>query len=121
MAIRFGSDGFRGIIGQDFTLDNVARIAAAVSEWWPEDVGRWSGEIFIGYDNREMSLEAAQHAYRLLKASGKFKPLLTLEAVPSPYISFLCAEFKRPLGIQITASHNPPNYNGVKLKGMHVG
>jgi phosphomannomutase len=121
LPIKFGSDGWRGIIGEDFTLDNVARIAAAVCEWWPEDKSRWNGNIFIGYDNRTLSLEAAQHAYRVIESLGKLTPHLTWEPCPSPYISFLCAEFQRPLGIQITASHNPSDYNGVKLKGIHGG
>jgi phosphomannomutase len=122
LPIKFGSDGWRGIIGREFTLDNVARITAAVCEWWPEDKEVFAGEIYVGYDNRELSHEAAIHACRVIKLlRPEMTPMLTFAPCPSPYISWATHRMKRPLGIQITASHNPPDYNGVKLKGRHGG
>lgn len=120
MPIEFGSDGWRGIIGQEFTLDSVARIAAAVCEWWPSDSNVRS--IWVGYDNRELSREAAIHTCRVIKSlKPELYPFLAFEPCPSPYIAWATHYFKRPIGIQITASHNPPTYNGVKLKGKHGG
>jgi len=119
LPIRFGSDGWRGIIGHEFTLDNVARIAAAVCEWWPEQD---DCAISVGFENREMSQDAALHVCRIFRL---LKPGVTVflssNACPSPYISWATHYYRNPIGIQITASHNPPHYNGVKLKGIHGG
>ncbi|MDQ3024512.1 MAG: hypothetical protein M3R04_09050 [bacterium] len=119
MAIKFGSDGWRGIIGEDFTLDNVARITAAVCQWWPDERANC---VTVGYDNRELSLEAAVHVCRVFEL---LKPDITVffpyEPCPSPFISWATHYNNSPIGIQITASHNPPSYNGVKLKGSYGG
>lgn len=122
MPIKFGSDGWRGIIGQDFTLDNVARIVMAICHWCPEISDHGCREIYVGYDNRELSRDAAIHACRVIKLlRPELQPYLADEPCPSPYISWVTNSLRCQIGIQITASHNPENYNGVKLKSQAGG
>ena len=121
MSIRFGSDGFRGIIGHGFTRDNIARIAKAVvaylRELGPEDTGT---RIPVGYDTRFLSKQAAYFACRVLEHCGH-RPVLAHRPCPSPYLAFAVRHLNAPIGLQITASHNPPCYCGIKLKGRHGG
>ncbi|MCH7472561.1 hypothetical protein IIA79_06380 [bacterium] len=121
MDISFGSDGFRGIIGQSFTLEAVARIslgAAKLARNEYTDADR--PQIPIGYDTRFLSKPMAHFAAGLLAEEG-FEPLLASRPCPSPYLAFATRHLDAPIGIQFTASHNPSIYNGIKLKGRHGG
>ena len=121
MQIRFGSDGFRGIIGAEFTRHSVARIALGVADFLreahPETISR---PLPIGYDTRFESRMFARYCAAMLAGEG-ISSVIATRPCPSPYLSFVTREFDVPVGIQITASHNPPMYNGIKLKGAHGG
>jgi phosphomannomutase len=114
LPIKFGSDGFRGFIGGDFTYENVARIAAAVTQLYPAPA------IPIGYDRRFLSDRLAVLA---AKSAAQFggNPVVTTTPVPSPYLAFCVWRLELPVGIQVTASHNPYYYNGIKLKAGYGG
>jgi phosphomannomutase len=119
--ITFGSDGFRGVIGHTLTREAVARIVLGVLDMVrSQNPGQASPTIPVGYDTRFMSADLARYAVRLLVAAGA-KPLLAHRACPSPYLSFATKHLSAPVGIQFTASHNPPQYGGIKLKGSQGG
>jgi phosphomannomutase len=121
LQISFGSDGFRGVIGHTLTREAVARIVLGLLDM----VRSQQPEIFhpvipIGYDTRFLAAELAHYAARLLAAAGA-KPVLVNRACPSPYLAFATKHLNAPVGIQFTASHNPPKYGGIKLKGSQGG
>lgn len=116
--IKFGTDGWRAIIAEDFTVDNVARVTTAVALWtkqrFPKDpsvvVGhdcRFAGELFADTVTKVL----VHHGVRVHRAKG---------FVSTPMVSLGAFQLKASLGVIITASHNPPSYNGYKLKG-HFG
>lgn len=116
--IKFGTDGWRAIIGQDFTTDNVKRVTVAVSNWLLKK--KENPIIVIGHDCRfggKLFLEAAA---RVFIANG-IKVLYDKNYVTTPMVSLGTLKLKADLGIVITASHNPPSYNGYKLKGNFGG
>lgn len=117
MTVRFGTDGWRGIIGKDFTYDNLARIAASLALFF--DKKQWDKKLIIGYDSRFQSELFAGFLALQLSENGFFVHLFE-ELCPTPVLSFYTKEFKCNLGIMITASHNPFYYNGVKFK-LHYG
>ena len=110
--IKFGTGGFRGIIDNDFTLFNVSFIAEALSQIILED--RAKKEIPLCYDRRFLSPEAAM-AMALVFASHDIKVHMPFTEVPSPCASFWTQEFDADYGVMITASHNPSDWNGVKI------
>ncbi|MFA5161547.1 MAG: hypothetical protein WC421_04820 [Elusimicrobiales bacterium] len=115
--IKFGTDGWRGIIAWDFTFDNVRRAAQAIA-----DYARASSPvplesqnlIVVGYDRRFLSEQFAREIARVISANKLGVTLLDAPS-PSPEISFLTLK-KFWLGVMVTASHNPFHYNGIKLK-----
>ena len=124
--IRFGTDGWRAVIAEDFTFANVARVAQATADFWKSEVGRKNSEIFgrelkvvIGYDRRFLSDRFAQITAEVF-AGNNFQVVLTPEPTPTPCISFAVKKLKAVGGVMITASHNPPIFNGFKLKS-HFG
>jgi len=116
--IKFGTDGWRAIIAQDYTVDNVARVAHATAKWVITKFKEPS--IVIGHDCRfggELFTEAAIKIF----VSNGIKVYTTNKGfVSTPMISLATRALKASLGVVITASHNPPSYNGYKLKG-HFG
>ncbi|MHB2025529.1 MAG: phosphohexomutase domain-containing protein [Elusimicrobiota bacterium] len=120
--IKFGTDGWRGIMARDFTMDNVRRVAQAVSDYLKEETGkppaqrRWplSGPVLVGYDRRFASEMFAREIARVVCGNG-FKTVLSAEVFPTPALSFLTKRHKG-LGLMVTASHNPHAYNGIKIK-----
>ncbi|MBR2864849.1 MAG: hypothetical protein IKC13_01065 [Elusimicrobiaceae bacterium] len=116
--IKFGTDGWRGVIAWDFTYENVRRIAQALADYInenapSEDEGK-SSKIFVGYDRRFMSDIFAADIASILR-SNKIDVTLSACAVTTPMVSMLTLK-KFWLGIMVTASHNPAQYNGVKVK-----
>lgn len=116
--IRFGTDGWRGIIAWDFTYENVRRLAQALADYINENApsekeGKTS-KVFVGYDRRFMSDLIAQEVANIL-CSNKINVTLADRPVPTPMVSALTLR-KFWLGIIITASHNPAHYNGIKVK-----
>lgn len=113
--IRFGTDGWRGVIGRGFTLDNVELVAAAAARFVLEDRGSLPNRrVLVSCDRRFMSQEAAAAAAAVLAASG-VETSLCAAPFPSSAVS-LMTERRYGLGLQVTASHNPYYYNGVKFK-----
>ena len=116
-SIVFGTDGWRGIIADDFTYDNVRTVAFAIARYIVRAENAGSG-VLVGYDNRFSSDKFARVAAETIAATGT--PVWLGEApCPSPAISLLVRQRRAAGGIMITASHNPPRWNGVKLKASY--
>jgi alpha-D-glucose phosphate-specific phosphoglucomutase len=117
--IKFGTDGWRGIIADDFTYDNVRRVAAAIAAYVlnQEDPARG---LIVGYDTRFSSPRFARVAAEVLAASG-IPVKLAADYTPTPAISFAVKQHGAAGGVVITSSHNPWNWNGVKFKGKFGG
>ena len=143
MPIHFGTDGWRAVISDSFTFDNLRIVAQAVadavaSEGWdqrsdpmdksgnPEKTQGFGGpkadpkKIVVGFDTRFLSDRFAGEVARVLAANG-FTVLLSQADAPTPAISFAVKHQNAIAGVMITASHNAPRYNGVKLKGAFGG
>ncbi len=113
--IRFGSDGWRGRIAEDYTFDNVRRVAQAVADYFREDTGKASQGVVIGYDRRFASEYFAAAAAEVLAGNG-IHVFLVNAATPTPAISFSVLSKQAAGAIIITASHNPPTDNGFKVR-----
>ncbi len=125
-AIKFGTDGWRAVIAEDFTFANVARVAQATADFWKSEVRSQKPEVFgreskviIGYDRRFLSDRFAQITAEVF-AGNDFHVILTPEPMPTPCVSFAVKNLGAVGGVMITASHNPPIFNGFKLKS-HFG
>lgn len=114
MAIKFGTDGWRGVIAQDFTFDNVRLCAQGVAEYL-QDKGLARRSLIIGYDTRFASEDFAAAASEVAAANG-IKVYLCNKATPTPVISYGVIHQKAAGAIIITASHNPAIWNGFKVK-----
>jgi len=117
--IKFGTDGWRGVIGDDFTFANVRRVAAAVAEYVREE-GEPARGLVVGYDTRFLSPECAGVAAEAVAAVG-IPVILADRPTPTPALSYAVVERKAAGGIVITASHNPFRWNGVKFKAPYGG
>ena len=117
-AIKFGTDGWRAIIAKDFTVRNVARVSAAISNWLFKKYQ--DATVVVGYDCRFGGKMFSETVAKVLAFKG-IKVLLAPDFVTTPMVSLGVKQLKATLGIMITASHNPPEYNGLKLKGPHGG
>lgn len=125
--IAFGTDGWRAVIAEDFTFNNVARVAQAAADYWKSETRNSQSKIFgrdlrivAGYDRRFFSDEFAKTAAEVLVANG-FQVILTPDASPTPSVSFAVRHLNAVGGVMITASHNPPIFNGFKLKSHYGG
>jgi phosphomannomutase len=116
--IKFGTDGWRAIIADTFTFDNVRLAAQATAEYFKTVEGR-ERTVFIGYDVRFLSSKFAAATAEVIAANG-FNVLLMDRPYPTPYVSFEVRRRGLVGGIMITASHNPPSFNGFKVKA-HFG
>jgi len=117
--IKFGTDGWRGVIADDFTFDNVRRVAGAIASYVLKHENVSHG-VIVGYDTRFASQRAARRMAEVIAGAG-IPVRLTNDYTPTPAISL--AVKKRPAagGVVITSSHNPWNWNGVKFKGKFGG
>ncbi len=116
--IKFGTDGWRAVIGDGFTFANVRRATQAAC-----DVIRQTSKsrlILIGYDRRFFSDRFAETAASVATGNG-FKVEMSAQPISSPALSFHVKQRKAAMGFMITASHNPYKFNGFKLKGPHGG
>jgi len=111
--IKFGTGGFRAIIGDEFTKDNVEQLTRAVARKMKDEEVK-ERTIVLGYDRRFLSREASQWAAEVFADEG-IKTLLIDKPVPTPMIMFEVKRLNLDYGMAITASHNPALYNGVKL------
>lgn len=118
--IKFGTGGFRDIIGEGFSKESVTLVASALSLIMQEENSK--KEIVIGYDRRNKSPEAALDMALVFSYYG-IKVYLTNKDVPTPCVIFHTMDKKEDYGVMITASHNPANFNGVKVftKGGYDG
>jgi phosphomannomutase len=117
--IKFGTDGWRGIIADDFTFDNVRRVAGAIASYVLKYEAAAHG-VFIGYDTRFASQRAAQVAADVIAAAG-VPVKLADDYTPTPAVSYAVKTNGAAGGVMITSSHNPWNWNGVKFKGKFGG
>jgi phosphomannomutase len=115
--IKFGTDGWRAIIAEEFTVENVARVSIATGNWVKENYKE--PKIVLGHDCRFGGELFAHTATRVFAAQG-IKVLLAKGFVSTPMVSLGAVREGASLGVVLTASHNPPSYNGYKLKG-HFG
>lgn len=116
--IKFGTDGWRAIIAQEYTVENVARVTKACAVWLNDNFENPS--VVLGHDCRFAGELFAETTAKVLLANG-IKVKLAKGFVSTPMVSLGTVEEKASLGIVITASHNPPSYNGFKLKGHYGG
>lgn len=112
--IKFGTDGWRGLIARDFTFDNVAVCAAAYARYLKES-GLAGKGVVVGYDTRFLSDEFARETAAVLTAAG-IRVILSTCAVPTPTVSFSTLHRNAGGAVVITASHNPAQWNGFKVK-----
>lgn len=116
--IKFGTDGWRAIIAKDFTVNNVARVAEATAEWLLKKIK--NPVVVLGHDCRFGGSLFVETVAKILCLRG-IKTYIGTDFVSTPMISLTTVTLKADLGIIITASHNPPAYNGFKLKGSYGG
>lgn len=112
-AIKFGTSGWRGIIAEDFTFEAVRILTQAIADYLKTHHEDKKG-VVVGYDTRFMGNRFASEVVRILAGNG-IKSFLTTGPTPTPAISFEIIRRKAGGGINITASHNPPEYNGLKF------
>ena len=118
--IKFGTDGWRAVIAEDFTFANLERVAQATADYWsahPAPGARRS--LIVGYDRRFLSDQFARRTAEVFAGNG-YDVLLTDQPTPTPAISYAVKSRRATGGVMITASHNPPAFNGFKLKA-HFG
>lgn len=111
--IKFGTGGWRAVIGDDFTSTNIRKVAAALLQMAKED-GKTDKPVIIGYDRRFMSISAAKWFAEVLSKGG-LKVWFLNRSAPTPLIMHVVLKNDLYYGIEITASHNPSQYDGIKL------
>jgi phosphomannomutase len=117
--IKFGTDGWRGIIADDFTFDNVRRVASAIASYVLKYEDAQRG-VFVGYDARFASPRGAQIVAEVVAAAG-VPVKLANDYSPTPAVSYAVKQQGAAGGVMVTSSHNPWNWNGVKFKGNFGG
>lgn len=117
--ITFGTDGWRGVIAQDFTFDNVKVVAQALADYL-KTKGLSQRGCVVGYDTRFLSDKFAKSLAEVV-ASNDIPVLLASKPAPTPIVSFTVKNRNAGGGVVITASHNPPEYNGIKFKPEYGG
>lgn len=119
MKIKFGTDGWRGVISDDFTFENLIIVSLATAKYFSKH-SKIDNGVVIGYDTRFLSDEYGKLVARVLASKG-IKVLLADKMVTSPMVSLAAKYMNLAGGVMITASHNPPKYNGFKIKGDFGG
>lgn len=119
--IKFGTDGWRAVIADTFTFENLRHVSQATADFLIDSKAKGSKlKIAVGYDTRFMSEKFAEVSACVFAANG-IKVILSDRATPTPTVSFCVKNRKLDLGIMITASHNPPEFNGFKIKSSTGG
>ena len=117
--IRFGTDGWRGTIAEDYTFGNVRRATQGFASYMSE-VGKQGSRIVVGYDKRFASEHFAAAVAEVLVGNG-FKAHLTSGPTPTPVIAYSVVEQGASGAVNITASHNPASDNGFKVRNQYGG
>ncbi len=119
--IKFGTDGWRAVIAEAFSFANVEKVAQAAADYWGNNpVSGTEKKIIVGYDRRFLSNEFAQSVAEVFAGNG-YHVVLTPDPTPTPAVSFAVKAQRAVGGVMITASHNPPIFNGFKLKAYYGG
>lgn len=118
MSITFGTDGWRAVLEKDFTPQNVERVTLAIGRYVKDNFGI-EKPILIGYDPRRMAAEFGEFSANLLKDKG-FSVFYSSKVVPTPVLAYN-AKIKNACAIMFTASHNPPEYLGMKFIPDYAG
>ncbi|MBK8901671.1 MAG: phosphoglucomutase/phosphomannomutase family protein [Anaerolineaceae bacterium] len=119
MTIKFGTDGWRAVISETFTFGNLRLVAQAIADYVREENDR-SPSVVVGFDTRFLSDRYAAEVARVM-AANRIDTWLARADTPTPAISYAVLHKKATAGVMITASHNAPRYNGVKLKSCFGG
>jgi alpha-D-glucose phosphate-specific phosphoglucomutase len=113
LSIKFGTDGWRGLMSADFTVDNVRVVAQAIADYVASrGLARYG--VVVGYDSRRGSKEYAKACAEVLAGNG-VPVYMTATDVPTPLVAFATVRLRAGGAVMITASHNPPDYNGIKF------
>ena len=118
--VKFGTDGWRDIIAEKFTVENVRFAAQAHAQYLKRQSSDGTGTVVVGYDTRFASERFARASAEVMAANG-LRVLLATAFTPTPALSFAVVHHNALGGVMITASHNPPAYNGYKIKGPYGG
>ncbi len=119
--IKFGTDGWRAVISDTFTFENVRIVAQATADWVYKNNTQFSEKkVAVGYDNRFLSAEYARTFAEVLSGNG-IKVYLSGASLPTPALSYGVTLLNGVCGIMITASHNPAKFNGIKIKTAQGG
>jgi phosphoglucomutase len=111
--IKFGTSGWRAVLAEDFTFGNARRVVEAIARVLTAD-GRKGARVLVGYDTRFLASRFAAEAARVLARSG-FEAPVAARPVPTPVLAFEIRRQKAAGGVNFTASHNPPQYLGIKF------
>ncbi|MCB9008352.1 MAG: phosphoglucomutase/phosphomannomutase family protein [Ardenticatenaceae bacterium] len=119
MTIKFGTDGWRAVISETFTFGNLRLVAQAIADYVREE-NATNPSIVVGFDTRFLSDRYAAEVARVM-AANHIDTWLARADTPTPAISYAVLQKNATAGVMITASHNAPRYNGIKLKSCHGG
>ena len=114
--IKFGTDGIRGIIDKELNEYVIALVTEATLRYWSSKFE--VNKVFIGYDTRFKSKDYALIIGNIAYEHG-LDVLISSEPIPTPVVSWIVKNYKFDLAFQVTASHNPPEYNGIKIIDNH--
>ncbi len=121
MSIKFGTDGWRAVISDTFTFNNLRLVAQAIADYVRNEGSNGRDPaVVIGFDTRFLSDRYAAEIARVMAGNG-IVAWLTRTDAPTPAVSYSVVERAAAAGIMVTASHNPPRYNGIKLKAAYGG
>ena len=119
--IKFGTDGWRAVIAEDFTFANLDRVAQAAADYWKQHpVAGTATRTVVGYDRRFLSDAFARRTAEILAGNG-FDVILTPDPTPTPSVSHAVRRHRGVGAVMVTASHNPAIFNGFKLKSWFGG
>ncbi len=120
--LTFGTDGWRDVIADKFTFENLGRAAQAYAEYAlaQKSTSEKHTTVLVGHDTRFLGAQFARHSAEILAANG-LRVLLSDGFIPTPALSYAVKHYGAGGGIMLTASHNPPQFHGFKLKGPYGG
>jgi phosphomannomutase len=119
-SIHFGTDGWRGLLDSEMNVESVSLVAQAFADYLKENAPGEKPSCVVGYDGRKYSPEFARRLAGILSGNGVMT-LLSDRVIPTPVVSYTVKKRDLSAGVMITASHNPPVYNGIKFKGPYGG